>query len=136
MQRDLLADPVSRKLRIFAFDPGVSAQFDTASIGEITIAIPWERDLQPGPVGEYLEVVDADPGDLSGMIALLFATLSFGDGGRDIVLTVNGAKVTSAQDTLTRIANIKPGAKVKITGLRGPEKFSTEVEVTERPRNR
>ena len=61
MQRDLVADPVSRKLRIFAFDPGVSAQFDTASIGEITIAIPWERDLQPGPVGEYLEVVDADP---------------------------------------------------------------------------
>ena len=55
---------------------------------------------------------------------------------RDIILTVNGAKVTSAQDTLTRIANAKPGTKVKITGLRGPEKFSSEVEVTERPRNR
>jgi len=55
---------------------------------------------------------------------------------RDIILTVNDAKVTSAQDTLTRIANAKPGTKVKITGLRGPEKFSSEVEVTERPRNR
>ena len=55
---------------------------------------------------------------------------------RDIILTVNGAKVGSAQDTLTRIANAKPGSKVKITGLRGPEKFSSEVEVTERPRNR
>jgi serine protease DegS len=55
---------------------------------------------------------------------------------RDIILTVNGVKVTSAQDTLTRIANAKPGAKVRITGLRGPEKFSSEVEVTERPRNR
>ncbi len=28
---------------------------------------------------------------------------------RDIILTVNGVKVTSAQDTLTRIANVKPG---------------------------
>lgn len=61
MQRELIAEPVSRKLRIFAFDPGVSAQFDLASIGEITIAIPWERELGPGPVGEYIEVVDADP---------------------------------------------------------------------------
>ncbi len=55
---------------------------------------------------------------------------------RDIILTVNGAKVTSAQDTLSRIASAKPGAKVRITGLRGAEKFSSEVEVTERPRNR
>jgi serine protease DegS len=55
---------------------------------------------------------------------------------RDIILTVNGAKVTSAQDTLTRIASAKPGAKVRITGLRGSGEFSSEVEVTERPRNR
>jgi hypothetical protein len=60
-QRDLVPEPVSRKLRIFAFDPGVSAQFDLAGIGEITISISWERDLQAGPVGEYLEVVDVDP---------------------------------------------------------------------------
>jgi S1-C subfamily serine protease len=55
---------------------------------------------------------------------------------RDIILTINGVKVVSAQDTLTRIANAKPGAKVRVTGLRGSEKFSSEVEVTERPRNR
>jgi hypothetical protein len=54
-------EPVSRKLRIFAFDPSVSAQFDTAGIGEITIGVTWERDLKAGPVGEYIEVVDADP---------------------------------------------------------------------------
>jgi serine peptidase DegS len=53
---------------------------------------------------------------------------------RDIILTVDGVEVKSTQDTLTRIANAKPGAKVKITGLRGAEKFSTEVLVTERPR--
>jgi serine protease DegS len=55
---------------------------------------------------------------------------------RDIILTVNGVKVVTAQDTLTRIANAKPGAKIKVTGLRGTEEFSSEVEVTERPRNR
>jgi serine protease DegS len=55
---------------------------------------------------------------------------------RDIILTVNGAKVKSAQDTLTRIANAKPGTRIKVTGIRGAEEFSSEVEVTERPRNR
>ena len=57
----LIPEPVSRKLRIFAFDPSLSAQYDTAGIGEITIAVPWEKNLQAGPVGEYIEVVDADP---------------------------------------------------------------------------
>jgi hypothetical protein len=58
---DLVPEPVSRSLRIFAFDPSLSAQFDTAGIGEITIAVPWEADLGPGPVGEYIEVIDVDP---------------------------------------------------------------------------
>lgn len=31
-----------------------------AAIGEITIKIPWEK-LKPGPIGEYIEVVDVDP---------------------------------------------------------------------------
>jgi len=54
---------------------------------------------------------------------------------RDMILTVNGVKVVSAQDALTRIANAKPGKKVKITGLRGNESFATDVEVGERPRS-
>ena len=59
--------PNLRKLRVFAFDPSFGIQFDTAKINEVTITVPWERDaagvdiLQPGPVGEYLEVVDRDP---------------------------------------------------------------------------
>jgi hypothetical protein len=58
---DLIPDPVSRSLRIFAFDPSVSGRLDTAGIGELTIPLRWEPDLKPGPVGEYLEVVDVDP---------------------------------------------------------------------------
>lgn len=61
MPSDLIPDPSFRSLRIFAFDPGLSAQFDSAGISEITLRIPWEKDLQPGPVGEYIEVVDVDP---------------------------------------------------------------------------
>ena len=38
---DLIPEPSSRTLRIFAFDPAISAQYDTANIAEITIAIPW-----------------------------------------------------------------------------------------------
>ena len=52
---------------------------------------------------------------------------------RDIILTVNGTKVTSAQDTLTRIAMALPGATVTIAGIRGTDKFSTQVKVGERP---
>ncbi len=55
---------------------------------------------------------------------------------RDIILTVNGTKVINAQDALSKIASTKPGNKVTISGLRGNEKFTAEVEVTERPRNR
>jgi len=54
----------------------------------------------------------------------------------DIILTVNGVEVQSSQDTLTRIAIAKPGGKVTLTGIRGTEKFSSEVPVSERPRSR
>ena len=57
----LIAEPTFRHLRIYAFDPSVSSALDTIRIGEITIPVRWESDLQPGPIGEYIEVVDVDP---------------------------------------------------------------------------
>jgi hypothetical protein len=53
--------PVSRRLRILAFDPSLSTRLETATINQITVEVPWEEDLGPGPIGEYIEVVDADP---------------------------------------------------------------------------
>lgn len=53
--------PNTRRLRIFSFDPALAARYDLAGMSGITIEIPWE-DLQQGPVGEYIEVVDVDPG--------------------------------------------------------------------------
>ena len=52
--------PVARRLRVLAFDPSLTTHLETASFNEIVIQLPWE-DLAPGPVGEYVEVVDVDP---------------------------------------------------------------------------
>jgi S1-C subfamily serine protease len=52
----------------------------------------------------------------------------------DFILTMNGVNVKSSQDTLMRIATAKPGQKIRVTGIRGTEPFSSEVTVTERPR--
>ncbi|WP_205195551.1 hypothetical protein [Chitinophaga sp. Cy-1792] len=66
--------PPYRKLRGYAFDPAFSQQADTADFNEIVYKIPWENlsakpgnkadagsAQGPGPVGEYIEVVDFDP---------------------------------------------------------------------------
>lgn len=52
--------PPERKLRGYAIDPSLSTRLDCAKIAEITFRVPWEE-LKPGPIGEYLEVVDIDP---------------------------------------------------------------------------
>ncbi len=52
--------PASRRLRILAFDPSLATRLETATINELTLEVPWQ-DLGPGPIGEYLEVIDVDP---------------------------------------------------------------------------
>src|SRR3982751_5613296 len=49
-----------RKLRCYTLYPILSQQFETAGINEIVFRTPWEP-LSPGPIGEYLEVIDYDP---------------------------------------------------------------------------
>ena len=66
--------PAFRRLRVYAFDPSLETQLENAVINHITLKVPWETDLpsdetesctdgelQPGPIGEYLEVIDYDP---------------------------------------------------------------------------
>lgn len=55
-----LPAPTVRRLRGYAFDPSLSLRRDTAQVNETIFRLPWEP-LDPGPVGEYLEVVDHDP---------------------------------------------------------------------------
>jgi len=53
--------PPFRKLRAYAFDPSLSAKIDTAFINAVTYKVLWEEQLDPGPIGEYVEVIDYDP---------------------------------------------------------------------------
>ena len=53
-------NPVHRYLRGYSLDPGFSTRLDTAGINEVVYRVPFEP-LQPGPVGEYVEVIDFDP---------------------------------------------------------------------------
>ena len=50
--------PPYRRIRTYAVDPSYSAA-ETASINEATLTVRWE-DLQPGPSGDYLKVIDTD----------------------------------------------------------------------------
>lgn len=56
-----LALPPFRRLHAYAFDPSLDTQMETAVINRLTLQVPWEEKLGPGPTGEYLEVVDHDP---------------------------------------------------------------------------
>lgn len=52
--------PAYRYLRGYALDPGFSTRLDTAAINEVCYRIPYEK-VEPGPIGEYLAVMDFDP---------------------------------------------------------------------------
>lgn len=49
-----------RNLRVFAYDPSQSQSLAMWRTNEAVISLPDEK-LEPGPVGEYLEVIDVDP---------------------------------------------------------------------------
>src|SRR5271165_5142714 len=53
--------PLHRSLRVYTFDPGAATKLDTALINQTVLRVPWEDGLEPGPVGDYLEVIAFDP---------------------------------------------------------------------------
>ncbi|RWY75281.1 S8 family serine peptidase [Rhizobium sp. WSM1325] len=58
--------PPKRRLRVYALDPSIGKQLESVAVHQATLSVPWDDDrsdgsLLPGPVGEYLEVVDVDP---------------------------------------------------------------------------
>jgi hypothetical protein len=55
-----ISDPPFRLLRAYAVDPSLSTRLATASMNEVALKVRWEKDLKPGPTGEYLKVVDKD----------------------------------------------------------------------------
>lgn len=61
------AAPANRRLRVFSYDPLLANDPDSMGLESIVLKLDWDDEsadgakLQPGPVGEYLEVVDYDP---------------------------------------------------------------------------
>lgn len=56
--------PAARRLRVYAFDPQASTAIESAGVNVATIALPWgnlDGTLKPGPINDYLEVIDVDP---------------------------------------------------------------------------
>ncbi len=52
--------PPCRRLKVFSLDPSADVQLENSLISRSVVQVPWEE-LGPGPVGEYIEVVDVDP---------------------------------------------------------------------------
>jgi hypothetical protein len=52
--------PPHRRLRVYTLDPAADIELSTSLISRTVLTIPWER-VDPGPVGENLEVIDIDP---------------------------------------------------------------------------
>jgi hypothetical protein len=50
-----------RRLRVYALDPSIGKRLASIAVNETVLQVEWEEGLRPGPVGEYLEVVDVDP---------------------------------------------------------------------------
>ncbi|QDU23286.1 gluzincin family metallopeptidase [Urbifossiella limnaea] len=55
-----VAPPSRRRLQVYALDPAADQSLSTANIARCVLPVRWEA-LTPGPVGEYVEVVDVDP---------------------------------------------------------------------------
>jgi serine peptidase DegS len=51
----------------------------------------------------------------------------------DMIEKIDGRDVRNAQDTLAQIARRKPGSTVKITGMRGTQRFELQLPVVEPP---
>ncbi|MFO0798040.1 MAG: hypothetical protein U0804_11215 [Gemmataceae bacterium] len=55
-----VAPPSRRRLQVYALDPAADQSLSTANVARCVLPVRWEA-LTPGPVGEYVEVVDIDP---------------------------------------------------------------------------
>lgn len=130
VQRPTPPVPPSRRLRVFSFDPLLATNLDLLDVSEIALDIRWEGagDLGPGPVGEYLEVVDYDPasGCFYHPIDLSHPSLLASDGLRasesnpqfhqQMVYAVGMATVETFEKALGRVALWAPRMPVDAAG--------------------
>jgi hypothetical protein len=57
--------PPARRLRVYAFDPQTASRLGSVNYAFATISLAWgtppEDELRPGPINDYVEVIDVDP---------------------------------------------------------------------------
>lgn len=53
--------PLVRRLRVYAYDPLLGRELETIALNQTVTTVRWEGNLAPGPIGEYIEVIDVDP---------------------------------------------------------------------------
>jgi serine protease DegS len=51
----------------------------------------------------------------------------------DLLTALDGEPVRTAQDLVSRLAQLTPGAEVRLEGLRGRDAFKIKMKVVERP---
>jgi S1-C subfamily serine protease len=51
----------------------------------------------------------------------------------DLLTALDGEQVRTAQDMVSRLAALAPGAEVQLEGLRGRDAFKVKMKVVERP---
>ncbi len=132
----LLPSPVFRKLRVFAVDPGLTARFETAVMNETTLYLPWEQ-LEPGPIGEYVAIVDEDdkgnllydPVDLNRPDLLAQDGLTPSDGGphfhQQMAYAVAMRTIRSFERALGRLTHWPQQEKPK----RGKRKYERRLKL-------
>ena len=129
--------PLRRRLQVFALDPSLGVSLATFESKVVTVDIRFEGDkqgrssLSPGPVGEYIEVIDVDPAsdrfyppvDLDHPSLLLSDGLTPSEGSpqfhQQMVYAVAMRTIASFEDALGRRAiwathRLGEGAKSRI----------------------
>jgi len=95
------------------------------------------RDLNlPVDEGALVQkIVEDGPADEAGMRIGRTVTGNGVVAGSDLIVEVDGEKVTDTDDVPAAIADNKPGDKVEVVFYRGDERKTVEVELAERPRS-
>jgi S1-C subfamily serine protease len=97
-------------------------------MGDVTSDVAKQLDL---PVDEGAVVVEVTPGSPAAKANLRAADQS-GRGG-DVIVSVDGQRVTSSDDVVAAVAAKKPGDTIEIEYYRGKDKRTATVNLADRP---
>lgn len=55
------APPATRRLRVYSVDPALALKVEALDVAKTSLDVRWHDYRAPGPMGEYLDVIDVDP---------------------------------------------------------------------------